>query len=299
MATEDDCALNAVILADIVIRELALNTQTLRYAYASALCAPVAFNIVIVPTAWSEEGDESLDEVVVVANRAPEPLSKIGNSVTVLDQQAIQESQKVDVSELLATTPGITFSRNGGPGTSTSVYIRGANSDHTVVLLDGVVLNDPSLIGGNFDFGNLLVGDISRIEILRGAQSTLYGSQAIGGVINIITTEPHPGLVALMSRPRAGASVPASRKVGLAANSTIGASVWGPPIMRPTACRRSHTRYGGTTTDPFHDSVVSGRATYDFSPNVQLDERAYWTQSLVFYDWLSAPRLRAGQLHSI
>ena len=118
----------------IVIRELALNTQTLRYAYALALCAPVAFNIVIVPTAWSEDGDESLDEVVVVANRAPEPLSKVGNSVTVLDQQAIQDSQKVDMSELLATTPGITFSRNGGPGNTTSVYIRGANSDHTVVL---------------------------------------------------------------------------------------------------------------------------------------------------------------------
>lgn len=272
----------------IVIRELALNTQTLRYAYASALCAPVAFNIVIVPTAWSEEGDESLDEVVVVANRAPEPLSKIGNSVTVLDQQAIQESQKVDVSELLATTPGITFSRNGGPGTSTSVYIRGANSDHTVVLLDGVVLNDPSLIGGNFDFGNLLVGDISRIEILRGAQSTLYGSQAIGGVINIITTEPHPGL---------GADVQAeggSLSTGLAKGGIGGKfDNWsfrlGATYYATDSVPTLDTRYGGTTTDPFHDSVVSGRATYDFSPNVQLDERAYWTQSRVFYDGYPPP----------
>jgi vitamin B12 transporter len=121
-------------------------------------------------------------------------LSKVGNSVTVLDQQTIQDSQKVGVSELLATTPGITFSRTGGPGTTTSVYIRGADSDHTIVFIDGVVLNDPSSTGGNLDFGNLLVGDISRIEILRGGQSTLYGSQAIGGVINIITTEPQPGL---------------------------------------------------------------------------------------------------------
>ena len=182
------------VIGIIVIRELALNTRTLRYAHALALCASVAFNIVIAPTAWSDEGDESLDEVVVVANRAPEPLSRVGNSVTVLDQQAIQDSQKVDMGALLATTPGITFSRTGGPGNSTSVYIRGADSDHTVVLIDGVVLNDPSLTGGNFDFGNLLVGDVSRIEILRGAQSTLYGSQAIGGVINIITTEPQPGL---------------------------------------------------------------------------------------------------------
>ena len=79
------------------------------------------------PTAWSEDADDSLNEVVVVANRAPEPLSKVGNSVTVLDQQAIQDSQKVDMSALLATTPGITFSRNGGPGNTTSVYIRGAD----------------------------------------------------------------------------------------------------------------------------------------------------------------------------
>jgi vitamin B12 transporter len=170
-----------------------LNTRTLRYAYALTLCASVAFYILIVPTAWSTDSEDSLDEVVVVATRAPEPLSKVGNSVTVLDQQAIQDSQKVNVSDLLATTPGITFARTGGPGNSTSVHIRGADSDHTIVLLDGVVLNDPSLTGGNFDFGNLLVGDISRIEILRGGQSTLYGSQAIGGVINIITAEPQPG----------------------------------------------------------------------------------------------------------
>ena len=242
-----------------------MNTQTLRTAYALALCAPVALDIVIVPTAWSEDGDESLEEVVVVANRAPEPLSKVGNSVTVLDQQAIQESQKVEVSELLATTPGITFSRNGGPGTSTSVYIRGANSAHTVVLLDGVVLNDPSLIGGNFDFGNLLVGDISRIEILRGAQSTLYGSQAIGGVINIITTEPQPGL---------GGDVQAeggSLSTGLAKGGVGGKfDNWsfrlGATYYATDSVPALDTRYGGTITDPFHDSVVSGRATYDFSP---------------------------------
>ena len=266
-----------------------MNTQTLRYAYAwAALCAPVVFNIVIVPRAWCEDGDESLDEVVVVANRAPEPLSKIGNSVTVLDQQAIQESQKVGVGELLATTPGITFSRNGGPGTSTSVYIRGANSDHTVVLLDGVVLNDPSLIGANFDFGNLLVGDISRIEILRGAQSTLYGSQAIGGVINIITTEPQPGLGADV-QAEGGSLSTGLAKGGIGGKSDNWSFRLGATYYATDSVPTLDTRYGGTITDPFHDSVVSGRATYDFSPDVQLDERAYWTESRVFYDGYPPP----------
>jgi vitamin B12 transporter len=265
-----------------------LNTQTLRYAYALAACAPLAFNIIIAPSAWSADSDDSLDEVVVVANRAPAPLSKVGNSVTVLDQQAIQDSQKVDMSALLATTPGITFSRTGGPGNSTSVYIRGADSDHTVVLIDGVVLNDPSLIGGNFDFGNLLVGDTSRIEIFRGGQSTLYGSQAIGGVINIITTEPQPGLDADV-QAEGGSLGTALAKGGIGGkfddwSFRVGATYYATDSV-PTLDKR----YGGTTPDSFHDSVVSGRATYDFTPEVQFDERAYWTESRVFYDGTPPP----------
>ncbi len=265
-----------------------MNTRTLRYAYVLALCVPIIFNIIIASPAWATDtdNDDSLDEIVVVANRAPEPLSKVGNSVTVLDQQAIEESQKVDVSGLLATTPGITFSRTGGPGNSTSVYIRGADSDHTVVLIDGVVMNDPSLIGGNFDFGNLLVGDISRIEILRGAQSTLYGSQAIGGVVNIITAEPKPGLGGDV-QAEGGSLGTALAKAGIGDKTDNWSFRLGATYYATDSIPALDTRYGGTVTDPFHDSVVSGRATYNFTPDVQFDERAYWTESGVFYDGYS------------
>ena len=263
-----------------------MNTKVFPFAFACASCALSVLGIAIAPPALAAENDDSLNEVVVVANRAPEPLSKVGNSVTVLDQPAIQESQKVELSELLATTPGITFSRNGGPGNTTGVYIRGANSDHTVVLIDGVVLNDPSLVGGNLDFGNLLVGDISRIEILRGAQSTLYGSQAIGGVINIITTEPQPGLGADV-QAEGGSLGTGMVKGGIGDKSDnwsfrLGATYYATDSI-PTLDRH----YGGSIADPFHDSVVSGRATYDFTPDVQFDERAYWTESRVFYDGYS------------
>src|SRR5271168_1472718 len=138
----------------------------------------------------SVSGESPLEEVVVVANRTPEPLSKIGNSVTVLDEATIKSSQEVVVADLLAQTPGLSVARNGGVGATTNVYIRGAESDQTVVIIDGVQVNDPSNFAGAFDFANLLTGDIARIEVLRGAQSTLYGSQAIGGVINIITADP-------------------------------------------------------------------------------------------------------------
>jgi vitamin B12 transporter len=266
--------------------ELSLSIKPWRYAAAVPLCAAILLILVIVPTARPADADESFDEVVVVANRAPEPLSKVGNSVTVLDQQTIQDSQKVGVSELLATTPGITFSRTGGPGTTSSVYIRGADSDHTIVLVDGVVLNDPSSTGGNLDFGNLLVGDISRIEILRGGQSTLYGSQAIGGVINIITTEPQPGLGGEF-QAEGGSLGTGMVKGGIGDKADHWSFRLGATDYATDSVPALDKRYGGTGTDPFHDSVVSGRATYDFTSDVQLDERAYWTQSRVFYDGYS------------
>jgi len=138
----------------------------------------------------AKAGATGLAEVVVTANRSAQPIDKVGQSVTVLTAEAIQRSQAISAVELLAQTPGVSFTRNGGPGTATSLNIRGAETQHTVVLIDGVKLNDPSSTQGGFNSGNLLIGDIARIEVLRGAQSTLWGSQAIGGVVNIVTREP-------------------------------------------------------------------------------------------------------------
>ncbi len=252
--------------------------------YAIILAVSAAFLIL----SASAIAQSSTDEIVVVATRSPQSLDKIGNSVTVLNKQTIQESQITNVSELLATTPGVTFSRSGGPGNSTSVNIRGANSDHTVVLVDGVVLNDPSLIGGNIDFGNLLVGDISRIEILRGAQSTLYGSQAIGGVIDIITTEPPPGLGA-DAQAEFGSLESGLAKGGIGGKSDNWSFRLAGTYYSTQSVPDLDSRYGGTIKDPFHDTVVSGRATYNFAPDVQLDFRAYWTDSRNYYDGFPPP----------
>ena len=143
--------------------------------------------IAAVSTAWG--ADQSLEEVVVVATRLPVPAAKVGNSVSVLQRSEIEASQAVAVSDLLASLPGVGVTRSGGAGGLTGLRIRGAETDHTLVLVDGVQINDPAAPGGGFDFGNLLTGGISRIEVLRGPQSTLYGSQAIGGVVNIVTAE--------------------------------------------------------------------------------------------------------------
>ncbi len=141
-------------------------------------------------TAGLKRAADAGTDVVVTANRTAEPIDRVGQSVTVLDTATITRRQTDTVSDLLLQTPGVTVARNGGVGTTASVSIRGAEPDQTVALIDGVKINDPSAPGGGFDFGGLLVGNIARIEVLRGAQSVLWGSQAIGGVVNIITRQP-------------------------------------------------------------------------------------------------------------
>ncbi len=135
-------------------------------------------------------GAEAPDTIVVTANRTAQPLSRVGQSISVVDAEDLATRQTETVADVLRTVPGVTISRYGGIGSLTSVFIRGAESDQTVALIDGIKLNDPSAPGGGFDFGNLLAGNIERIEVLRGAQSVLWGSQAIGGVVNVITVSP-------------------------------------------------------------------------------------------------------------
>jgi vitamin B12 transporter len=160
---------------------------------------PIVLSCLLAPACAFGAGPAVLERVVVSANRIEQPLSSIGSSVTLIDAEQVRASQKLTISDLLATTPGITVSRNGGIGGSTQLRIRGAESDQTVVLIDGVKLNDPSSAGGGFNFANLLTGDYMHIEVLRGPQSTLWGSQAIGGVVNVVTTVPEGPLMAAYS----------------------------------------------------------------------------------------------------
>lgn len=134
------------------------------------------------------------DEIVTTATRTAQPLGRVGSSVSVITAAEMERRQYSFVHEALATVPGLTVSQNGAFGGVASVRIRGALSEQTLVLLDGVQVNDPSSPGGGFNFATLDPNDIARIEVLRGPQSTLYGSNAIGGVINIITKKGGQGL---------------------------------------------------------------------------------------------------------
>ena len=138
-------------------------------------------------TPAADEAIEQLPEIVVSASRVPQQAKAVGSSVTVITAEEIERKQARVVSDLLRQVPGVAVHRSGTMGTLTAVRIRGSEHGHTLVIIDGVKVNDPSNSGATFDFADLLAADIERIEILRGPQSGLYGSDAIGGVINIIT----------------------------------------------------------------------------------------------------------------
>ncbi len=146
--------------------------------------SPVGFAQVALPT--PSPGASETEEIVVSATKIATPIDQIGSSLTVITADEIQERQRRTLPDLLQTVPGLNIVQTGGPGGKTSVFTRGSNSNHTKVLIDGVDANDPSQ-DGVFDFGQVLTSDIERVEVLRGPQSSLYGSDALGGVINIIT----------------------------------------------------------------------------------------------------------------
>jgi vitamin B12 transporter len=142
--------------------------------------------------AQSPEPDAGIDDILVTASRVPLEPARVGSAFTVLDGELLRAQQQRLVSDALRTVPGLAVSRGGGIGAVTQVRMRGAEGNHTLVLIDGIEANNP-VSNSEFDFAHLMVADIDRIEILRGAQSALYGGSAIGGVINVITREREPG----------------------------------------------------------------------------------------------------------
>lgn len=129
----------------------------------------------------------ALDEIVVSPTGVPTPAREIASSVTVITAKEIEQQQRRTLPQALAMVPGLNIVQIGGPGGQTSVFMRGTNSNHVKVLIDGIEANDPSTPNRSFDFGSMSTDDIERIEVLRGPQSGLYGANALGGVISITT----------------------------------------------------------------------------------------------------------------
>lgn len=240
---------------------------------------------IIAPTpALADDGEH----IVVTATRAEKPLSEIGQSITVITEDEIETRQSVAVVDLLRTVPGITFTRNGGIGSTTNINIRGAESDHTVALIDGVKLNDPSAPGGGFSFADLLTGNIERIEVVRGSQSVLWGSQAIGGVVNMITREPTEEIAVNAQaeygyRDTVQAVGNVSGKFG-----PVAASV-GAGYFRTDGISTLNEDRGGTEKDGYRNFSANGKVVVTLTDAISVDLRGWYSDAKNNFDAVFIP----------
>ncbi len=142
----------------------------------------------------------TLDTVVVTAARTETPLRQVSGSIAVITAEDLERSGQNTIAGALREVSGLNVTQNGGAGTNASVFLRGAESAYTLFLIDGVEVNDPMTPGRSYNPAHLTVDQVERVEVLYGAQSTLYGSDAIAGVVNLITKQGQGG-------PKIGASL--------------------------------------------------------------------------------------------
>ncbi len=137
---------------------------------------------------------EDIPIIVITASKKPQSLSTVGTSVTILDEKFFNETNEYFLGDALAsTTTSSNFFQTGGHGTTSSIQLRGMPKRYSTVYIDGVKMSDPSSVSNDFDFNNILTSQVSRVEILKGNQSSVYGSGAIGGTIHVTTKKGEPG----------------------------------------------------------------------------------------------------------
>ena len=233
--------------------------------------------------AQQETASSEDDVIVVTVNRRPQPLSQVGSSVSVISAATLEKSQQNFVIDALETIPGVAISQNGAFGGSASVSIRGAGGDRTVMLIDGVQLNDTSATGGAYNFGTLDTYNIDRIEILRGPQSTLYGSDAIGGVINIITKTGGDGFGGKMfleggsfNTQRGGASIHGGDELFGYSLSASGVSTDG--------ISSAEENDGNTERDGLRSYNFYGKITSELSENFRLEVMSRYSDNETDFD---------------
>ena len=137
---------------------------------------------------------KSIPVIVIAPSKKPQSISTVGTSISILDENFFKNSKEIFLGDVLSSNSNsINFFQSGGHGTSSAIQLRGLPKRYSTVYIDGVKMSDPSNVSNDFDFNHILTSQISRVEILRGNQSSVYGSGAIGGTINIFTKRPEEG----------------------------------------------------------------------------------------------------------
>lgn len=244
----------------------------------------------------AENADPAREIIVTAATRTEQSLDKVGQTVSVIDLAEIERRQTQNVADILRTIPGVTIARNGTIGGVASVFIRGAESDQTVALIDGVKLNDPSSVGGGFNFGNLMTGNIERIEVLRGSQSVLWGSQAIAGVVNMVTRRPTDEL-----QVNARSEYGFRDTVNLVANASgkagpLSASV-GAGWFRTDGISNFAESRGGVERDGYENFGANANFNLAISEAISLDARGWYSRGTLNLDGFAPPTFAFGDVN--
>lgn len=256
-----------------------------RHSIRSAL---LVSSCLIAPSSlWAEEGvaldNDSIEEVIVTVNRREQSLSEVGSSVSVITASDLELGQYAYTVDALQTMPGVSINQTGSFGGVASVRIRGASSGHTMVLIDGIQVNDTASPAGAYDFASLDPYGVERIEVLRGPQSILYGSDAIGGVVNIISKSGQDGFGAQafieggsFSTFRGGANIfGGTEQIGynLSASTITSAGI-----------SAADEADGNSEKDGYENLSFSGKATLKLSPAFQAEVIARYSDSQNDYD---------------
>ncbi|MEL8056341.1 MAG: TonB-dependent receptor [Pseudomonadota bacterium] len=250
--------------------------------YKTALLGAVSLSLAL-PMMAQESEETTLDTVIVEGSRLDQAATEIGSSVTIITAEDIEELGFDFALDAVASAPGVTINSNGAFGGQASVRIRGAATEQTLVLIDGIPVNDPSSPGGGFNFARLDTENIERIEVLKGPQSTLWGTDAIGGVVSIITKRPGDGLggsafgeYGSFNTFRGGASVENGSDIGdfrlaLVTTTTDGIS-------------KADENNGNTEDDPYEALTLSAKGGLNFGDKARLSADLLWTDAEAEFD---------------
>jgi vitamin B12 transporter len=231
---------------------------------------------------------QALEEIVITANRTPSDINKVGSTVEVISREELDKQKQTYLKDYLERLPGVTFGQNGPPGSAGTFQIRGALGQYVKILIDGIDISDLASTQSVASFEHLLVDDIERIEVLKGPQSTLYGSEAVGGVISVTTRRAKRGLAARANvetgsynTKRAGATVSYGTAKGDVSFTAQG--------LETSGFSAADENAGNTERDGYHNRTFSGRAQYRFNETLRVFFAARSTNAKIQTDGFPFP----------
>ncbi|MXR36380.1 TonB-dependent receptor domain-containing protein [Craterilacuibacter sinensis] len=244
-------------------------------------------SLALSPALFAGQTTVQAEEVVVTATRTATPVSKVLSDVTVITREEIEETGATQLTELLARQPGVEVASNGGMGTSSSVFMRGANSNHTLILVDGMRIVSAS--AGTTALQQIPLDLIDRVEILRGPASSLYGADAIGGVIQIFTRkgEGAPKFSANLGFGERGTTI-----AGMGINGKVADTAFGINLSHQSTngfsaqSANSDSEWGlhNPDRDAYRENAYSAYLTQTLAAGHTLTVRSFQTSSNVEYD---------------